>query len=93
MDAGLFNLSEQKTKRVSATFLSKNLSKNLYFLKHVLWHAALGAHPVLRQGFEGGAWLNAVVGVSLLRIVDVAANGALPFDQGVSTFAFILNGP
>ena len=47
-----------------------------------LGNTALGAGPVVGQGFEGSAGLDAAVGIAEGGVVDVATDGAAPFAHG-----------
>jgi hypothetical protein len=48
------------------------------FLEKFLAHPALRADPVIGQVFEKSSRADAVIRISLLRVIDVAASGAFP---------------
>ena len=52
------------------------------FFEVFLGNAALGAGPVIGQGLEGGARLDAAVGIAEGGVVDIATDGAAPFAHG-----------
>jgi len=49
------------------------LCKSEYRGEHILSHAADRTYPVIRKGFEKGAWGDASIGIADFRVIDITA--------------------
>jgi len=65
-------------------YLERQLNLILYFFEKGFVYTADRAYPVIRNIFERGAWFNAVVRITVLRIVHIAARAAYPFIHNAS---------